>query len=130
MVRIHNDSLIRTAPVHHFNEHVQTVIRELLQTVKYISSDYLAAPQLNYPIAIAVVDGRILVNPVISDCAGTVFANEVCNCTPNEQKSTRRHLSIVVQYQDSTGRPQTLKASGIDATHIQHALDHLNGLPP
>ena len=51
-----------------------------------------------------------------------------CFSFPDLMVKVRRHLSIVVRYQDPAGRHHTLRAEGSLSELLQHEIDHINGV--
>jgi peptide deformylase len=70
----------------------------------------------------------IVINPVITDKQGECVCKEGCLSVPGITASITRSESLVLQYINLNGEPQTLKAEGLLADAIQHENDHLNGI--
>lgn len=93
----------------------------------------IAAPQIGLLARIIVVDGGGkplgLVNPKI-----TYFSSEKeertegCLSFPGTFIRKERSKSITVEFQDYTGKQQSLRAEDLIARCIQHEVEHLDGI--
>lgn len=95
----------------------------------------LAAPQIGLSIAMFVMDPmitdgkRVVINPSI-----THFSNEQismiegCLSIPDVSLPVTRPKSIIVKYQDLSGKIIEEELSGYPARIFQHEIDHLNGI--
>lgn len=91
----------------------------------------LAAPQIGVLKKVIVVRAGNafypMINPVILKKTGNQF-NSVEGCLSLEgERTVKRHQSVMVNYQDISGKKLTKTFSGFIATIIQHEVDHLNG---
>lgn len=91
----------------------------------------LAAPQIGILKKVIVVRMNNvfypMINPTILKKFGNQF-NSVEGCLSLEgERTVKRHKSVMVNYQDVSGKKLTKTFTGFIATIIQHEVDHLNG---
>lgn len=91
----------------------------------------LAAPQIGVLKKVIVVKADSafypMINPVILKKIGNQF-NSVEGCLSLEgERTVKRSKSVMVTYQDISGKKLTKTFTGFIATIIQHEVDHLNG---
>ena len=94
----------------------------------------LAAPQVNKPVRLIVMDisedrnePLVFVNPVVSTYEGKVESNEGCLSVPDIKTDIKRHETITLNAQDLEGTAISLEADGLLSICIQHEIDHLDG---
>ena len=94
----------------------------------------LAAPQVGISLRLMVVGNekttgaRAIVNPVITDKAGAITAEEGCLSLPGIFAQVTRAESVTLEGQDLEGQPVSIKARGLTARVFQHEMDHLDGV--
>ncbi len=110
----------------------------------------LAAPQVNIPIRLFIVDSspfgddedlseeeqnfvstfkRIFINARILDESGDEWAfNEGCLSIPDVREDVFRQPDIVVEYHDENFKKHKETFSGMVARIIQHEYDHIEGI--
>lgn len=125
-------------PVKAVDDEVRRLIDDMLETMYAAAGIGLAAIQVGVPKRILVLDisddeeepdPRCFVNPEIvwtSDEVG--IYNEGCLSLPEYYAEVERPAACRVEYLDYEGKPQTLEASGLLATCVQHEYDHLEGI--
>jgi len=69
----------------------------------------------------------VIINPEIIESSGEVINEEGCLSFPNIYANVPRFEQVTVNYQDSDGNDQQLKADGLLAICVQHEMDHLQG---
>jgi peptide deformylase len=70
----------------------------------------------------------VLINPKIVDFSDEVSVyNEGCLSIPEYFADVERPAGCTVEFLDREGKKQTLAATGLLSTCIQHEVDHLNG---
>lgn len=106
-------------------------MRELMRDGKGVG---LAAPQVGLLIRMFVMnptgepDGVMtLVNPLISDRAGSAEREEGCLSLPEVFVQVRRPETCIVTAQTVTGETIEIEAENMIARVAQHETDHLNG---
>ena len=65
---------------------------------------------------------------VIKSSRATVTMTEGCLSLPGIELPVTRPSGVTVKAQDLTGKPVTIKASGLLARILQHEIDHLDGI--
>ena len=124
-------------------EACQRLIADMVETLHEYGGIGLAAPQINEPIRLAIIEipggpsryGEIeampltvFVNPVITvlneDSAGYW---EGCLSVPGMRGFVARPQHIRVQYTTLDGQEAELELNGFLATVFQHEFDHLDG---
>jgi peptide deformylase len=121
---------------------VQTLIDDLIDTMRDASGAGIAANQVHETLRVAVVEVRdnprypykppipltVVVNPVITPLdAELVEINEGCLSVPNLRGNVLRHVTIRLQYLDRDGVAHDEVKRGLTAGTFQHELDHLDG---
>ena len=113
------------------------LIRDLGDTLSDFKQSHgfgrgIAAPQINVPVRAVYVDvgdPLPMCNPVITGRSRKKMTLwDDCFSFPDLMVKVRRHLSIVVRYQDPAGRHHTLRAEGSLSELLQHEIDHINGV--
>jgi peptide deformylase len=113
---------------------VRKIVDDMIETMYDEVGIGLAAPQVGIPLRLIVVGddetraARALVNPVITEQAGEVTAEEGCLSIPGIFAPVTRAASVTVQARDLEGDPTTIKAKGLLARVLQHEMDHLDGV--
>ncbi len=140
-ILIHPHPMLRTKAreVADFGPELQTLIDDMFETMRFASGVGLAAPQVNVPLRVLVVeyaqDERArperyaLVNPkLVYISPETEIGTEGCLSIPGVFGEVVRARSIIVKGQDRYGKPVTIRAHGWLARIFQHEIDHLNGI--
>jgi peptide deformylase len=143
-ILLYPDPLLKAvcAPVEALDASIDALVQDLIDTM--LDSGHsvgVAAPQIGISWRVVVVDvsksklGRdnnhgllVMINPEILEREGQETMREGCMSVPDYTGNVTRAASIVVQFLDRAGREQVIRASGFEATAIQHELDHLDGL--
>jgi peptide deformylase len=147
IVNVPDDVLRRKArSVTKFDDKLQTLIDDMVETMREAPGVGLAAPQVNISERIIVVEyyedeGKAeedenapkklyaVVNPEITrKSAETELGVEGCLSIPGIQGEVERSLAVTVKAQNRRGQPVTLKLKGWTARIFQHEIDHLNGI--
>ncbi len=123
----------RAATVEEFDESLERLAEEMLQTMREHDGVGLAATQvgrLKRVLVAALEDEEyVIVNPTIEQKIGDpVPDTEGCLSIPEIQVEVERPTNVVVSGFDTTGSPITLEAEGLLARIIQHEVDHLDGI--
>ena len=124
-----------------FGEDLQTLIDDMVETMREAPGVGLAAPQVNVlqrVITVEFGDEEVeevppklytLVNPEISRRSKeTVLGIEGCLSIPELVGEVERSVSVIVKGQNRRGQPKKIKASGWLARIFQHEIDHVNGV--
>lgn len=149
IVTVPHEVLRRKArTVTNFDEKLQTLIDDMVETMRQAPGVGLAAPQVGVAERVIVVEyyeneedeesedaenapKRLytLVNPEITRASTDRETGvEGCLSIPGVQGDVERHLAITVRGQNRRGQPITLKLKDWTARIFQHEIDHLNGI--
>ncbi|WGI22518.1 peptide deformylase [Amylibacter sp. IMCC11727] len=138
-ILIHPDPLLKKqcAAVDTVSPEVQTLARDMLDTMYDAPGVGLAAPQVGVLSRIFVMDCTakeeepeplVLINPqVVWTSEETSVYNEGCLSLPEMYEDVERPAKAVMQFLDIDGAQQEREFDGLWATCAQHELDHLNG---
>jgi peptide deformylase len=137
----HPTLLKKARKVTDFGPELQTLIDDMVETLRAAPGVGLAAPQVDIPLRLIVVefgdeeDETIppklytLANPEITrHSRETVVGTEGCLSIPNLIGDVERFESITVKGLNRQGQPVKLKASNWLARIFQHEIDHTNGI--
>ncbi|MBK5106580.1 MAG: peptide deformylase [Anaerolineales bacterium] len=125
-----------------FEAELQTLIDDMLETMRAAPGVGLAAPQLNIPLRVIVVEFAeseedeevtpelyICINPKITPTsAEEEVGTEGCLSIPGIVGDVSRPLGVTVKGLNRHGQPMKLKTTGWLARIFQHEVDHLNGV--
>ncbi|MBK9240855.1 MAG: peptide deformylase [Acidobacteria bacterium] len=134
----HGERVLQTPalPVTQFDESLHTLVDDMLQTMYAAPGIGLAAPQIDVPLRVCVIDltvgkrgGEVitLVNPVFVERDGMQLEEEGCLSVPGFQATVPRPSRVVVKGQDIHGKEVVVEGTGLLARALQHELDHLDG---
>ena len=124
------------APVTRFDDELQRLIDDMIETMYAAPGIGLAAPQVGVPLRVVVVDlsvGRdraqliTLVNPEFVQREGTQLEEEGCLSVPGFNATVLRPSRVVMQGFDREENLQTFEGTGLLARAFQHEMDHLDG---
>jgi peptide deformylase len=128
-----------------FDKNLQTLIDDMVETMREAPGVGLAAPQIGLSERIIVIeyyerkeDEEIedapkkvwaVLNPeIVKSSAETVVGVEGCLSIPGLVGEVERHASIQVKGLNRHGKPMKIKAEGWLARIFQHEIDHVNGI--
>ena len=121
-------------PVERFDALLTTLSESMLKVMYESKGIGLAAPQINHPIRMIVVDisedrnsPLIFVNPQLSSFKGNVESNEGCLSVPEIRTTVKRHETISLLAQNLDGSEINIEADDLLSICIQHEIDHLDG---
>ncbi len=119
---------------------VQTLIDDMIETMRAAPGVGLAAPQIGRDLQLFVWEAetaeaeeapaaRAIVNPMIEPESGElVYDWEGCLSIPELRGLVPRHPSIRLHGLDRDGSPIDAVVEGFEARIVQHENDHLNGV--
>jgi peptide deformylase len=142
------DKILRqkTRPVTVFDDEMQRLIDDMIETMREAPGVGLAAPQIGKSLRLAVVETLpeldeegneieesrelyVIANPeIVSFSRKMVEGIEGCLSIPGYVGAVERSTEIKVRAQDRHGKPIRLKAEGWTARIFQHEIDHLDGV--
>jgi peptide deformylase len=134
-----------------FDEKLQTLIDDMVETMREAPGVGLAAPQVGVLERVIVVEYYeneedeeeeenedaekapkklyTIVNPEITRKSADVEeGTEGCLSVPGFLGEVERHIAITVKAQTRYGQPVTLRLKDWTARIFQHEIDHLNGV--
>lgn len=124
-----------------FGPDLQTLVDDMIDTMRQAPGVGLAAPQVGESSRLIVVEYGdedndeipaklyVMVNPEITRTSQeTVLGTEGCLSVPGIQGDVERFDSITVKGLNRHGQPMTVKAKGWLARIFQHEIDHLDGI--
>jgi peptide deformylase len=127
----------KAKPVSSFDEELQTLIDDMIETMYAAPGVGLAAPQVGKSSRLAVIDISsrehkfpliVLINPVIVNCEGEIEFEEGCLSLPEYTAKVKRAEKVVVSALDREGKGITIEGSDLLAVALQHEIDHLDGM--
>jgi peptide deformylase len=132
----------KARPVAHFDSDLQTLIDDMIETMRQAPGVGLAAPQVGVPDRVIVVEYAeddekedapkklfVVVNPEIKEFSKEIeMGVEGCLSVIGLQGEVERALVVTVKGQTRRGQPIKIKAKGWLARIFQHEIDHLNGI--
>ncbi len=131
--------------VNKFDKGLQTVIDDMIETMRQAPGVGLAAPQIGLSERIIVVEYFeheedeekedapkkvwVVLNPeIVKPSEEKVMGIEGCLSVPGLIGEVERHTAIQVKGLNRHGKPLKIKAEGWLARIFQHEIDHLNGV--
>jgi peptide deformylase len=124
-----------------FGAELQTLIDDMVDTMRVAPGVGLAAPQVNAPLRVIVVEFNesedeetppklyTVVNPKITRFSSDQdFGTEGCLSLPRIVGDVERPISVTVKGFNRRGQPLKIKAGGWLARIFQHEVDHLDGV--
>ena len=124
-----------------FGKELQTLVDDMVETMRIAPGVGLAAPQVDVPLRVFVVEFGdeedesvplklfTFVNPEITRFSKEkVTGTEGCLSIPDFVGDVDRSVSVVVKGMNRRGQPMRIKSSGWLARIFQHEVDHLNGV--
>jgi len=137
----------KARPVTTFDKGLQTVIDDMIDTMRDAPGVGLAAPQIGLSERLIVVEYYeheedeeeeneeapkkvwAMLNPeIVKASEEMVMGVEGCLSIPNLVGEVERHAAIQVKGLNRHGKPMKVKAEGWLARIFQHEIDHLNGV--
>lgn len=126
--------LAPAAPVITFDNALQTLIDDMIETMYHEHGAGLAAPQIGVSLQVAVIDVSqdksqvyCLINPQISQEKNPVLLEEGCLSVPGVRERVKRFDEVHLKSLDRFGNPYELDAKEYLAQAIQHEVHHLQG---
>lgn len=128
-------------PVDTFDEDLQTLIADMIETMREAPGVGLAAPQIGVSRRVIVVEFGseddetipkqlyVVVNPEIEKLSEeTLDGIEGCLSVPGVVGEVDRAEVVTVRGQDASGKKIRIRAQGWLARIFQHEIDHINGV--
>ena len=131
------DKRLRTpaAPVEAITDEIRAIWEDMIDTMEAMPGVGLAAPQIGVMLRLAVVDasnqrGKAirLANPEILHASIEPREHEEASPNlPGVSAKITRPRAVTVRYLDAQGDVTERDFVGLEATSVQHQIDHLNG---
>ena len=141
----------KAKPITKFDKELQTLIDDMIETMRDAPGVGLAAPQVGDSERLAVIEYAededdededesvekpakpkqlfVIINPeIVKASEEKVLGVEGCLSIPGIQGEVERHEAIQVKGLNRFGKPQKVKVDGWMARIFQHEIDHLNGV--
>lgn len=131
----------KALPVDRFDDELQALIDNMIETMRAAPGVGLAAPQIGVSKQVIVVEFGdeddetipeqlfILVNPeIVRQSDEKVIGIEGCLSVPGIVGQVERSQVVTVRGQDQTGKKVKIRAQGWLARIFQHEIDHINGI--
>jgi peptide deformylase len=126
------------------------LVEDMWETMYASSGVGLAAPQINRPIRLFVVDStqifdnlededrgdypdapglkEVFINPRVLELSGEPWAyNEGCLSIPKIREDVLRHEAVRIEYLDAAFQPREHTFHGLTARVVLHEYDHIEG---
>lgn len=137
-IRKYGDPVLRepAALVEKFDESLQTLIDDMVETMYAAPGVGLAANQVGVPLRLMVIDltvgdepdsVHVFINPEIVSTEGEITEEEGCLSIPDFVEIVTRPEKLVVRYLERDGSEREMEAEGLMARAICHEIDHLDG---
>ena len=124
-----------------YGPEIQTLVDDMVETMRQAPGVGLAAPQINVPLRVIVVEYGsdedeeapkklyTVINPEITRTSTEkVLGTEGCLSVPGIVGEVERYETLTVKGLSRRGQPITIKAKGWLARIFQHEIDHLDGV--
>jgi len=146
IVTVPNPVLRKKArPIKNFDDKLQTLIDDMIETMRAAPGVGLAAPQVGVSDQLIVIEYSeneneeddekvppklyVMANPKITRFdTETELGVEGCLSVPGLVGEVERPLAITVKGKNRHGQPMTVKAKGWLARIFLHEIDHLEGV--
>jgi peptide deformylase len=122
-------------PVADITDEIRSIWTDMIDTMEAMPGVGLAAPQIGVMLRLAVVDGSKergravrLANPEILHASMELRGyDEASPNLPGVSALIKRPRAVTVRYLDENGVIDRRDFVGLEATSVQHQIDHLNG---
>ena len=120
-----------------FDDDLQRLIDDMIETMYAAPGVGLAAPQVGVPLRLFTIDlsvGKttgqliVMVNPTFVERDGTQLEEEGCLSAPGFNATVVRPKRVVVKGLNRDGVEQTIEGTELLARAFQHEMDHLDGV--
>ena len=122
-------------PVTEFNDTLQKLVEDMLETMYEAPGIGLAATQINHHERVIVIDVSedkdqplVLINPevtVLDEELGSY--DEGCLSVPGFYETVERPKKVKISAKNQFGEEQDIDADELLAVCVQHEIDHLDG---
>ena len=125
----------RAEPVAGITDEIRAIWQDMIDTMEAMPGVGLAAPQIGVMLRLAVVDGSDtrdrpvrLANPEILQSSPELREHEEASPNlPGVSAKLKRPRVVTVRHLDEKGMLNRRDFADLEATSVQHEIDHLNG---
>ncbi|MDX1743008.1 MAG: peptide deformylase [Ruegeria sp.] len=125
----------RAEDVPEITDDIRTIWDDMIDTMEAMPGVGLAGPQIGVMLRLAVVDGSTergravrMANPEILHSSIELREHEEASPNlPGVSAKVKRPRAVTVKYLNEKGIVDRRDFVGIEATSVQHQIDHLNG---
>lgn len=115
-----------------FDNSLQKLIDDMIETMRAVSGVGLAAPQVGVSLRVAVIEIPeeeiiVLINPEVVKRWGERELEEACLSAPGYVGEVKRAVTVKVKAKDRQGKEFRIKGEGLLAQALEHEIDHLDG---
>ena len=122
-------------PVDRITDEIRAIWQDMIDTMEAMPGVGLAAPQIGVMLRLAVVDGSTergravrLANPEILHASVELREHEEASPNlPGVSARLKRPRAVTVRFLNDQGMVDRRDFVGIEATSVQHQIDHLDG---
>ncbi len=138
----------KARPVSTFDKNLQTLIEDMIETMREAPGVGLAAPQVGIPERLIVIEYAdppeddeeepkkevkpklyVMANPeIVKTSDEKVLGVEGCLSIPGLVGEVERFSTVQIKGLNRRGQPMKVKAEGWLARIFQHEIDHINGV--
>ncbi len=125
----------RAAKVSEITDEIRAIWNDMIDTMEAMPGVGLAAPQIGVMLRLAVVDGSSergravrMANPEILHASVELREHDEASPNlPGVSARLKRPRAVTVRFLNEQGQVDRRDFVGIEATSVQHQIDHLNG---
>ena len=122
-------------PVERVDERIQTLVKDMLETMYEAQGIGLAATQVDVHERVIVIDVSeernqpiVLINPeIVWASEEKQLGDEGCLSVPGIYDGVERSVAVRLRALDADGASREIEAEGLLAICMQHEMDHLQG---
>ena len=122
-------------PVERVDERIQTLVKDMLETMYEAQGIGLAATQVDLHERVIVIDvseernqPMVLINPeIVWASEEKQLGDEGCLSVPGIYDGVERSVAVRLSALDADGASREIEAEGLLAICMQHEMDHLQG---
>ncbi len=134
----YGDEVLRTPTqlVTEFDEKLQKLIDDMVDTMYAAPGIGLAANQVGIPLRLMMIDRAVgkrpkelvvCVNPEVLEAEGELNESEGCLSIPDFSETVQRPARVRLKFLDRNGAEREMVGEGLMARAMSHETDHLNG---
>lgn len=123
---------MKTKEVEVIDESIIELLEDMYDTMVEYDGVGIAAPQINVPLRVAIVelgeDILEMINPEVLEVRGEAEDVEGCLSFPDLFGMVKRPTYVKIEAVDRDGQVYELEAEDFEARCILHEIDHLDGV--